>query len=198
MDRPIGHAIGNANEVEESILMLRGEGPADLRENVLLLGTDLLLAAGHETSAKEARRRLNAALSDGRGLEVFARLIAAQGGDASVCDDPKRLPQPVDRRPVLAGSTGVVARVATRELGLLAIELGCGRAKKDDVIDFASGFRIQKKTGDAVSAGDALLVVELGPSASPSPTLFERLGACFEIAPQGTAVDVLPFMVEKL
>ncbi len=71
MDRPLGEAVGNANEVEESIRMLGGEGPADLRENTLLLGADLVLAAGLETSAKEARRRLNAALSDGRALEVF-------------------------------------------------------------------------------------------------------------------------------
>ena len=102
MDRPLGEAVGNANEVEESIRLLGGEGPADLRENVLLLGADLVVAAGLEKSEKAARARLNAALADGRALDVFARLITAQGGDPSVCDDPSRLPQPVGRPDVAA------------------------------------------------------------------------------------------------
>jgi pyrimidine-nucleoside phosphorylase len=198
MDRPIGEAVGNANEVAESIRMLSGEGPADLRENTLLLGTDLLIAAGLEKSPKDARRRLNAALADGRALEVFAKLIAAQGGDATVCDDVKRLPQPVSTRAVPAPAAGVVARIATREVGLLAIELGCGRAKKDDVIDPASGFRVKKKPGDAVAAGEPLLVVELGRAANPKPGFFERLAACWTIAPAGTPVESLPFVVGTL
>ncbi len=198
MDRPIGEAVGNANEVEESIRMLSGEGPADLRENTLLLGADLLIAAGVETTPKEARRRLNAALADGRALDVFAKLIAAQGGDATVCDDPKRLPQPVSRKDVPAPEAGVVTRVATRELGLLAIELGCGRAKRDDLIDPASGFRVKKKPGDAVAKGEPLLVVELGASAKPKPDFYERLAACYTIAPSGATVESLPFVVGTL
>lgn len=198
MDRPVGEAVGNANEVEESIQMLRGEGPADLRENVLLLGADLVLASGLEPSPKEARRRLNAALADGRALETFARLIAAQGGDASVCDEPSRLPQPVRREPVLAKSSGVISRLETRELGLLAIEIGCGRAKKDDVVDPASGFRVKKKPGDEVREGEPLLVVELGPAAQPGPGFVDRVAACFEIGPEGSTVPYMPFVVESL
>jgi pyrimidine-nucleoside phosphorylase len=198
MDRPLGEAVGNANEVEESIRMLGGEGPADLREDTLLLGADLVLAAGLETSAKDARRRLNAALSDGRALQVFARLIAAQGGDPGVCDDVTRLPQPLTRRDVPAPAAGVVVRIATREVGLLAIELGCGRAKRDDVIDPASGFRVKKKPGDAVEKGEPLLVVELGPTAKPNTTFYDRLANCFTIAPAGTKVELLPFVVGTL
>jgi pyrimidine-nucleoside phosphorylase len=198
MDRPIGEAVGNANEVAESIRMLGGEGPADLRENTLLLGVDLLIAAGVESNPKEARRRLNAALADGRALEIFAKLIAAQGGDATVCDDVGRLPQPVARRDVPAPEGGVVTRIATREVGLLAIELGCGRSKKDDVIDPASGFRVKKKPGDAVAAGEPLLVVELGKTAQPKPDFFDRLAACWTIAPPGASVESLPFVVGTL
>jgi pyrimidine-nucleoside phosphorylase len=198
MDRPIGEAVGNANEAAESIRMLRGEGPADLRENVLLLGTDLVCASGLETNPKDARRRLNAALADGRALEVFAKLIAAQGGDATVCDDVTRLPQPVATRDVPAPAGGVVARIATREVGLLAIELGCGRAKRDDAIDPASGFLVKKKPGDAVAAGEPLLVVELGKAAKPKPDFFDRLAACWTIAPPGTPVESLPFIVATL
>jgi pyrimidine-nucleoside phosphorylase len=198
MDRPLGEAVGNANEVEESIRMLRGEGPADLRENVLVLGADLVLEAGLERSEKGARARLNAALSDGRALDTFARLIRGQGGDASVCDDPSRLPRPVERRDVVGAEAGVLARIATREVGLLAIEIGCGRRSKGDDLDLASGFRIRKKPGDPVAAGEPLVTVELGPKAKPNETYFRRLAACFEIAPAGTCVSPLPIAVERL
>ncbi len=198
MDRPLGAAVGNANEVAEAILMLRGEGPADLRENVLLLGTDLVLAAGLEKSQREARHRLNGALSDGRALETFGRLIGAQGGDRAVCDDPSRLPQPVAKRELVAHGQGVVTCLKTRELGLLAIELGCGRARKDDAVDPASGLRIGKKPGDRVERGEPLAVVELGPTARPNATFYARLAACFEIGPEGTTVDSLPFVVATL
>jgi len=198
MDRPLGEAVGNANEVEESIRLLGGEGPADLRENVLLLGADLVVAAGLETTEKAARSRLNAALGDGRALDVFARLIKAQGGDPSVCDDASRLPQPVGRRAVAAAESGVVTAAATREIGLLAIELGCGRRNKDDVIDPASGFRIHKKPGDAVAKGEPLVTVELGPTAKPNATFESRLRACFTVSPAGTPVSPLPLAVERL
>ena len=198
MDRPLGLAVGNANEVEESIRMLSGEGPADLRENVLLLGVDLVLAAGLETGEKGARTRLNAALSDGRALEVFARLIKGQGGDPSVCDDPSRLPRPKGKKDVPAPASGVVSRIATRELGLLAIELGCGRAKKDDVIDPASGFRVHRRSGDTVAKGEPLVTIEFGPSAAPKAAFEERLGACFTVSPAGTPVTALPLAVERI
>ena len=198
MDRPIGVAVGNANEVAESIAALRGEGPPDLRENVLLLGTDLLLAAGVESSPKGARSRLNAALSDGRALELFARLVAAQGGDPGVCDDPTRLPQPAQTIPCPAAASGVVTAVATRELGLLAIEIGCGRSRKEDVVDPASGFRILRKPGDRVAAGEPLVLVERGPSVTISEGFLGRLSRCFTVEEGDARAEPLPFVVRKL
>jgi pyrimidine-nucleoside phosphorylase len=200
MDRPLGEAVGNANEVAESIACLRGEGPADLRECVILLGSDLVIAAGLEKSPKGARRRLNAALSDGRALETFERLIAAQHGDPGVCQDPSRLPAPVRREVVTAPVAGVVSRMATRELGLLSIEIGCGRSKRDDVVDPASGFRVKKKTGQAVAKGEPLIEIEYGPSVSvpPPPGFAERVAACFRIGNEEETREVLPFVVETL
>ena len=198
MDRPIGVAVGNANEVDESIRLLRGDGPDDLRENVLLLGADLLLAAGVAASEKEARRRLNAALQDGTALETFRRVIAAQGGNPAVCDDLSLLPQPVAKHEVKAAAAGTVRRVATRELGLLSIEIGCGLARKEDVVDPASGFRILRKTGEKVAAGEPLVVVELGPKTSLPKGYAERLAACWEIGDAAGAEAPLPFVVEKL
>jgi pyrimidine-nucleoside phosphorylase len=198
MDRPVGVAVGNANEVEESIRLLRGDGPADLRENVLLLGADLLVAAGVAGTPKEARKRLNASLQDGTALETFARVIAAQGGDPAVCDDLSLLPQPVERHEVKAAASGTIRRVATRELGLLSIEIGCGRARKDDVVDPASGFRILKKTGETVEEGEPLVVVELGPKTSLPEGYAHRLAACWEIGDASGAEAPLPFVVETL
>ena len=163
MDRPVGVAVGNANEVDESIRLLRGDGPADLRENVLLLGADLLVAAGvdgvGEGRPEAAERRAPGRHARSRRSRVSS---PAQGGNPAVCDDLSLLPQPVAKHEVKATAAGTIRRVATRELGLLSIEIGCGRARKDDVVDPASGFRVLRKTGDAVAAGEPLLVVELG------------------------------------
>ncbi len=196
MDRPLGAAAGNANEVEESIRSLRGEGPADLKEVTFLLATDLLLAAGAATDAAAARRQLEAAIGSGKALERFERVIEAQGGDPRVCADPRRLAQPVARRDVPAPSAGTVTGMRTRELGLLAIEIGCGRARQDDVIDPASGLRFLKKTGDRVARGDVLCVLELGPLARPSSDYLERVAACFELG-EGPARP-LPLLVKTL
>ncbi len=195
---PAGVAVGNANEVEESIRLLRGDGPADLRENVLLLGADLLVAAGVAASEKEARKRLNVALQDGTALETFARVVAEQGGNPAVCDDLSLLPQPVAKHEVKAAAGGTIRRVATRELGLLSIEIGCGRARKDDVVDPASGFRVLRRPGDPVLPGDPLLVVELGPKTGLPAGYLERVAACFEVGPAEGADAPLPFVVEKL
>ncbi|TMQ72731.1 MAG: thymidine phosphorylase [Candidatus Eisenbacteria bacterium] len=196
MDRPLGRTAGNANEVEESIQALRGQGPADLMEVTFLLATDLLLAAGVEKDAGAARKTLEGAIASGKALERFARVIEAQGGDPGVCDDPGRMAQPSARRDVPAPRAGTVIGMKTRELGLLAIEIGCGRARKDDVIDPASGLRFAKKTGDAVDRGDVLCQVELGPSAKPAPDYLERVAACFEIG--APPARPLPLLVKTL
>ncbi|MBI5445946.1 MAG: thymidine phosphorylase, partial [Deltaproteobacteria bacterium] len=88
--------------------------------------------------------------------------------------------------------------VATRELGLLSIEIGCGRARKDDIVDPASGYRVLHKTGDVVSAGEPLLVVELGPGTTLRGNYLDRVAACFEIGPAEGATPPLPFVVESL
>ena len=198
MDRPVGQAVGNANEVAESISCLKGEGPADLRENVLLLGADLVLASGLEKSPKDARRRLNAALSDGRALETMARLIAAQYGDPAICEDLSRLPSPARTVLVMAAMDGVVSSVRTRELGLLAIEIGCGRARKDDTVDPASGFQVFKKTGDKVVKGEPILEIGYGPTVREASDFADRVGRCFEIGAEVAEPGPLPFVVETL
>jgi pyrimidine-nucleoside phosphorylase len=159
MDRPLGHAVGNALEMEESIQALRGEGPTDLREVTLALAAEMLVLGGVAQTLAEGRRVAAAALDDGRALAKMGTIIEAQGGNPAVLDDPALLPQAPVRRVVEAGAAGFVARVVARAFGQAAGAWGAGRAALDAVIDPAVGFHITAKPGDEVSAGTALATI---------------------------------------
>jgi pyrimidine-nucleoside phosphorylase/thymidine phosphorylase len=154
MDAPLGSAVGNAVEVRESLDVLRDGGPAEVRELTLRLGVEMLLLAG--TPPSEARPRLEAALADGSALRRFAEVIEAQGGDASVVDDPGRLPQPRFRREARAERSGILTALDAERIGLAAVELGAGRARKEDAVDPAAGLLLHRRVGDAVRAGEPL------------------------------------------
>jgi pyrimidine-nucleoside phosphorylase len=154
MDAPLGNAVGNAVEVRESIDVLRNGGPPDVRELTLLLGVEMLGLCGAD--ARQARSRLEAALADGSALRRFAEVIEAQGGDARVADDPARLPQPRCRHEVRASRSGVLTALDAGEIGLSAVELGAGRARKEDAVDPAAGLLLRKRVGDEVRAGEPL------------------------------------------
>ena len=154
MDAPLGRAVGNAVEVHESIDVLRGRGPDDVRELTLRLGVEMLILAG--TPPAQARPRLETALADGSALHRFVEVIEAQGGDARVVDDPSRLPQPRCRREVPAARAGVIAALDAEEVGLAAVELGAGRARKEDLVDPAAGLLLRKRVGETVEAGEPL------------------------------------------
>jgi len=152
MDFPLGNAVGNAVEVRESIEILRGAGPADVRELTLLLGVEMLELAG----ASGGRARLERALADGSALRRFAELVDAQGGDPRVVDEPARLPQPRYRRDVRAERSGMLSALDAGLVGLAAVELGAGRARKEDAVDPAAGLLLRKRPGDTVRAGETL------------------------------------------
>jgi len=159
MDAPLGHAVGNAVEVRESIEILRGHGPDDVRELTLRLGVEMLLAGqapGVGEDPQLARMRLETALADGGALKRFAQVIAAQGGDARVLDDPARLPQPRMKREVRANRSGFVSLLDAELVGLAAVELGAGRARKEDVVDHAAGLLLHKRLGEEVREGEVL------------------------------------------
>ena len=159
MDAPLGSAVGNAVEVRESIDILRGGGPADVRELTLRLGVEMLLAGeapGVGNDPLMARLRLETAIADGAALKRFAELIEAQGGDPRVCEEPSRLPQPKLVREVRAERSGVLAGLDAEQVGLAAVELGAGRARKEDVVDHAAGLLVLKRVGDQVRTGDVL------------------------------------------
>ncbi|HEX7252911.1 MAG TPA: thymidine phosphorylase, partial [Thermoanaerobaculia bacterium] len=181
MSRPLGRAVGNALEADESIRVLRNEGPPAVRDLCIVLGADMLCFAEPSLSHEQARRRLADALECGKAAEKFAELIEFQHGDPRVVDDPSRLPQPAQRLPALAPRSGYVRSIRTERMGLLSIDIGCGRRKREDEIDFAAGFLVEKTVGDRVEKGEPLAILCLGRHPAPRPEMEKELAALFEI-----------------
>jgi thymidine phosphorylase len=142
MDRPLGRACGNALEVEECVLALRGEGPADLIDVTYALGAEMLVLGGAAAGLDEARDAMRAAVADGRAARRFAEIVEAQGGNPAVVDDPALLPQAPHRAVYEAPRDGVVAEVAPRAVGKGVIALGGGRTRVGEPVDPAVGFHI--------------------------------------------------------
>ncbi|CUA79588.1 pyrimidine-nucleoside phosphorylase [Anoxybacillus suryakundensis] len=159
MSQPLGYAIGNALEVKEAIDTLKGEGPEDLQELCLVLGSHMVYLAEKASSLEEARHMLERAMKDGSALETFKTFLAAQGGDASVVDDPSKLPQAKYIIELEAKEDGYVSEIVADAVGTAAMWLGAGRATKESTIDLAVGLVLRKKVGDAVKKGESLVTI---------------------------------------
>jgi pyrimidine-nucleoside phosphorylase len=159
MSQPLGYAIGNALEVKEAIETLRGNGPEDLTELCLELGSHMVYLAEKASSLEEARTMLEEVMKNGKALETFKTFVRSQGGDASVVDDPNKLPKASYTFELEAKEDGYVAEIVADEIGTAAMMLGAGRATKESVIDLAVGFVLHKKIGDEVKSGDSLLTI---------------------------------------
>jgi pyrimidine-nucleoside phosphorylase len=155
MDRPLGVAAGNANEIVETLDVLRGEGPRDVEEVTRAQAERLLVMSGR-FDENSARTALDDALRSGRALEQAHKWIAAQGGD------PTHLPQPQQTIEIHAPQSGFITFMDTYQAGMFTVDLGAGRKKADDVIDYAAGVMFDRKTGDEVRAGDTIARVQLG------------------------------------
>ncbi|MGM0860595.1 MAG: pyrimidine-nucleoside phosphorylase [Bacillota bacterium] len=159
MSQPLGLAIGNALEVKEAIDTLKGEGPEDLNELVLTLGSQMVVLAKKAATLDEAREKLIEVMKNGKALEKFKDFLKNQGGDSSVVDDPSKLPQAAYKIDVPAKEAGVVSEIVADEIGVAAMLLGAGRATKEDEIDLAVGIMLRKKVGDKVEKGEALVTL---------------------------------------
>jgi pyrimidine-nucleoside phosphorylase len=159
MSQPLGFAIGNALEVKEAIDTLKGEGPEDLTELCLALGSYMVYLAKKANSLEEARQLLENAIKDGSALETFKLFLASQGGDASVVDHPEKLPQAKYIIELEAKEDGYVKEMVADEIGTAAMILGAGRATKESTIDLAVGLMLRKKIGDKVQKGDSLVTI---------------------------------------
>jgi pyrimidine-nucleoside phosphorylase len=159
MDRPLGRACGNALEVEEAMLALRGEGPPDLMEVTYALGAEMLVLGGVAADTDAARRQMEVAIGSGKAAETMQRIIEAQGGNPGVVDDPAVLPQASHVELFPAPRRGFVSRVEPRAIGRGITALGGGRTRIEDRVDPAVGFVISAKPGDWVEAGEPLATV---------------------------------------
>lgn len=159
MSQPLGEAIGNALEVQEAIDTLQGKGPKDLEELCLTLGSQMVYLAGQASSLEDAREKLIEVMNNGKALESFKTFLSAQGGDASVVDDPSKLPQAQFKVEVEAKEDGYVSEIVADEIGTAAMLLGAGRATKESEIDLAVGLMLRKKVGESVKKGESLVTI---------------------------------------
>lgn len=159
MSQPLGFAIGNALEVKEAIDTLKGEGPEDLTELCLTLGSHMVYLAEKANSLEEARTMLENVIKDGSALEKFKVFLSSQGGDAQVVDDPSKMPQAQFTFELKAKEDGYVSEIVADEVGTAAMILGAGRATKESVIDLAVGLVLRKKIGDQVKKGESLVTI---------------------------------------
>lgn len=159
MSQPLGFAIGNALEVKEAIDTLKGEGPEDLTELCLTLGSHMVYLAEKAGSLAEARTMLENVIKDGSALEKLKVFLSSQGGDASIVDDPSKMPQAKYTFELEAKEDGYVSEIVADEVGTAAMILGAGRATKESVIDLAVGLVLRKKIGDQVKKGESLVTL---------------------------------------
>lgn len=159
MNQPLGNMVGNALEIQESIAILKGEGPEDIRKLVMTLGSQMVVLAKKAATLAEARAKLEEVVANGSALEVFRQMIVAQGGDPRVIEDPTLMPQAKYHFELPAPQAGYVTKMTADEIGIAAMLLGGGRQAKTDVIDYAVGIELHKKVGDAVAEGESLLTI---------------------------------------
>ncbi len=159
MNQPLGRAVGNALETEEAMAALRGRGPEDFVEHCLVVAEQMLILGGQAEDTSAARRMLTEALESGRAWDKFVEWVTAQGGDPAVLTDPPDLPRARLIEEVPAPRSGYIAGLDARQVGLTAVLLGAGRAKKEDTIDLSVGVVLTAKIGDYVEKGQPLLTI---------------------------------------
>ncbi|MGW3658877.1 thymidine phosphorylase [Streptomyces sp. NPDC005151] len=186
MATPLGLTAGNALEVRESVEVLAGGGPKDVIDLTLALAREMLDAAGLKDADPEK------ALADGSAMDVWRRMISAQGGDPDAA-----LPVAREQHVVTAPSSGVLTRLDAYDIGVAAWRLGAGRARKEDPVQAGAGIELHAKPGDPVTEGQRLLTLH-----TDTPEKFEyalkALPGSFDIAPAGTDFTATPVVRERI
>ena len=184
MATPLGLTAGNAIEVQESVEVLAGGGPSDVVELTVALAREMLAAAGQPDADPEA------ALKDGRAMDVWRRMISAQGGDPDA-----ELPVARESETITASADGVLTELDALSVGVAAWRLGAGRARKEDAVQAGAGVRLHAKPGDTVKAGQPLMTL-----LTDTPEKFERAKEALEgaavIAPE--ASEVQPLIIDRI
>jgi len=171
MEEPLGWAIGNALEVRESVQILKGgHAGSDLARMSFRLAAEMLLLGGAAPALAEAEAQVADCVASGRAMATFRAWVAANGGDPAALDDFTRLPGSAHRLEVRADRAGTLQAMDSRALGILAMEMGGGRAAKDDVLDLGVGIEVHRNVGDAVEKGEPILTLHHnGRTGNPLP-----------------------------
>ncbi|MEV6985799.1 thymidine phosphorylase [Sphaerisporangium sp. NPDC051017] len=185
MDRPLGLAVGNALEVEESVEVLAGGGPSDVVELTVRLAREMLAAAGMSGKDPET------ALKDGSAMDAWRRMITAQGGDPDAA-----LPKAPETHEVTAPASGVLARLDAYGVGLAAWRLGAGRARKEDAVSFGAGITLHAKPGDTVHEGRPLMTLHAD-DAGRFDRALEALDGAYEVA-DAPDPTLLPLVIDRI
>jgi len=186
MSTPLGRTVGNALEVRESVEVLAGGGPSDVVELTLALAREMLAAAGRgDVDPADA-------LADGRAMDAWRRMIAAQGGDPDAT-----LPTARESEQVLAPADGVLVGLDALAVGVAAWRLGAGRARKEDAVQFGAGIELHAKPGAVVRAGEPLMTLY-----TDTPERFERAREALEgavtIMPEGSRAPERPLVIDRV
>jgi len=153
MEQPLGRAVGNSLEIAEAIAALHGNGPPDLARLARAAGAEMLVRAGRVRDTKSGLARIDEAIASGAGFAKFRELVAAQGGDVAMVDDPAKLPRAPTVRTLDAPRTAYVSAIAADRVGIASVRLGAGREKKGEPIDHRTGIVLHAKVGDRVERG---------------------------------------------
>ncbi len=199
MDQPLGHAVGNALEVIECVEVLRGGGPEDLRDLCRELSAWMLLLGDAAKDIDEGRARYDELIANGKAAAKFQEIIANQGGDPAIVDDPARLPAAQHSVGHPSRSSGFVARIQAEWVGRAGMLLGAGRMRSEDSVDPAVGLTVHKKLGDEVAAGEPLVTLHYNGGGSGGENLAaarELLNAAFTVAE--SAPQPQPLVLETL
>ena len=159
MSQPLGNAVGNSLELKEAIATLKGNGPKDLTELVLTLGSQMVVLAEQAASLDEAREMLVDAIKTGKALNKFKTFLSNQGGDDSIVDSPEKLPSAKYQVEFKAKKDGFITEIIANEIGVASMMLGAGRQTKEDVIDLGVGIVLNKKVGEHVEKGENILTI---------------------------------------
>ncbi len=189
MNQPLGVEVGNALEMKEAILTLRGEGPADFEQHCLEVASQMLILGKRTDSKQEADKLVKEAIDSGNGFEFLKKLINAQGGDASYIDHPEKLSVAPLQATLKAVEPGYIAEVHARKVGETSVVLGAGRMKKGESIDRSVGVSVLVKVGEKVDKGQPLFIIHGGDEASLKEAETRLLDA-IKIQPE--KVDPLP------
>lgn len=186
MDDPLGRAVGNSNEMIESIEVLKGNGPEDIKELTFTIAAEMLLLGEVATTREAARELIEEAISSGRALDKFREMVRVQGGDVAVIDDYSRFPGYKDTLDVTAPRNGFVVSINSTEVGMAGVLIGAGRMVVSDKVDHGVGIEIHKKSGDPVHKGEPLCTIQYNSDRNLTEAK-ERLLAAWELGDEAPA-----------